>query len=54
MALAIIDNYEADIRNPDHREWLGVDLVAKGFCQGTIYQGAREFVERIARGEIDP
>ena len=36
-ALAIIENYQVDIR---HSERTGVNLVEKGFCQGVIYRDA--------------
>lgn len=34
-AIGIIENYQLDIR--DSRRRVGVDLLAKGFCQGVIY-----------------
>lgn len=51
VAIIVIESYEMDIRNS---EWTGVDLVAKGFCQGSIYVRARETIERIARGGSTP
>lgn len=42
-ALLIIQSYEMDIRNSD---WIGVDLIEKGFCQGKIYKEARKDVLR--------
>lgn len=36
-AIKIIESYQRDIRNS---EWTGVDLVEKGFCQGSIYKEA--------------
>jgi len=43
-AIRIIENYEIDIRNS---EWVGVDLVDKGFCQGSIYEKAIEDIKKI-------
>ncbi len=36
-AITIIEGYEMDIRNSER---IGVDLVAKGFCQGSVYHFA--------------
>ncbi len=43
-AIRVIESYQLDIRNS---EWVGVDLVAKGFCQGSIY---RDAVEELTGG----
>lgn len=37
-AINIIESYELDIRNS--KEVIGIDLIEKGFCQGTIYEYA--------------
>jgi len=39
-ALLIIHSYEADIRSR-------ADLVAEGFCQGSIYKSALGEIERL-------
>lgn len=48
FASLVISGYAMDIRNS---EWTGVDLVAKGFCQGRIYREAPQTIERIVKGE---
>lgn len=48
-AKSLIESYQLDIRAS---EWTGVNLVEKGFCQGTIYQDALETIGRIERGEL--
>lgn len=52
MALNVIRSYQMDIRGSG--EWLGVDLVEKGFCQGRIYLGAEAMIKRIVTGEFKP
>lgn len=44
FAKSVIENYQMDIRNS---EWVGIDLVAKGFCQGEIYLGAIDQINRM-------
>ena len=44
-ALMVIDSYEVDIRNSEH---LGIDLEAKGFCQGHLYREAQAVIRRKA------
>lgn len=44
-ALNVIESYEMDIRNS--QEIIGHDLVADGFCQGSIYTEARATIRRI-------
>ncbi len=44
FAVSVIQNYAMDIR---HSEWIGVDLVAKGFCQGRMYLGAEDQIKRM-------
>jgi hypothetical protein len=41
-ALSLIGNYRADIRDST---WTGVDLVAKGFCQGSMYRDAYHLIQ---------
>lgn len=47
-AMWTIESYQIDIRNS---QWLGVDLVSLGFCQGTIYTGALEKIFRLQKAE---
>ena len=37
-ALALIEQYQLDIRNAEST--IGLDLMAKGFCQGSYYKNA--------------
>jgi hypothetical protein len=50
-AVLIIDSYALDIR---HSAFLDVELVDVGFCQGSIYKGAHEAIDRIVAGESKP
>lgn len=50
FAVSVIQNYAMDIRNS---EWAGVDLVAKGFCQGSIYLGAEDQIVRMRQRRMD-
>jgi hypothetical protein len=53
-AKTVIENYEMDIRNSGRGDlaFVGVKLDEVGFCQGTIYTGALEIIDRIACGEL--
>ena len=66
-ALAIIEQYEFEIRNSVDDNILGIDLKAKGFCQGRLFTEAKAKIERlyndctiscptgtVIRGSIDP
>ena len=48
-AVSIIESYEMDIRNA--KDIIGIDLIEKGFCQGTIYKNAIKKIEKTERGE---
>ncbi len=48
-AVSIIDSYAMDIRN-----FVNVDLVDAGFCQGSVYTGVHEAIDRIVAGESKP
>jgi hypothetical protein len=47
-AVTIIESYEMDIRNSE--SVIGVDLAAKGFCQGEAYKAALATIRRKAEG----
>ncbi len=49
-AIMIIENYEMDIRDSS---WTGVDLVKKGFCQGSVYKEAISDIEKFKNGELE-
>jgi len=51
-AIAIIESYQSDIEDP---QTCGVDfdLVAAGFCQGRMYLGAVERINKVANGELE-
>jgi len=44
-ATSIIESYELDIRNSE--EVIDINLVDKGFCQGSIYKNALENINNI-------
>ena len=44
FAIAIIENYELDIKNS--RAEFGIDLVKRGFCQGVVYKNALKIIEQ--------
>ena len=50
-AVSIIDSYALDIRNC---EFVDLDLVDAGFCQGSVYTEAHEAIDRIVAGESKP
>lgn len=43
LALNIIESYQSDIRNS---QWTGVDLLDKGFCQGSMYLRTTEQLQQ--------
>lgn len=47
-AKLIIENYEMDIKNSD---WVGINLEAKGFCQGSAYKNALSVIEKLEKEE---
>ena len=49
-AKRIIESYELDLRHSHER--VGVDLVAQGFCQGTVYREALSTIHRLETGEL--
>lgn len=51
VAIGIIESYQMDIRNS---EWTGVDLEAKGFCQGTVYRLALYDIYKAAGWTMPP
>lgn len=44
FAILIIENYESDIKNC--KKEFGIDLVKKGFCQGTVYKNALRIIKQ--------
>lgn len=48
-AKLIIENYEMDIRSGD---WTGVNLVEKGFCQGSLYKKALETINKFTNSSM--
>ena len=51
-AIAIIENYQRDIQYPQDSGY-DFDLVAAGFCQGSMYLGAVERIKKVANGELE-
>ena len=51
-AKRIIEAYQFEIKTSVSREGIdvGVDLKAKGFCQGTIFLNAIDDIERLEKG----
>lgn len=49
LALSVIESYQLDIRNA--KETIGVDLVGKGFCQGTVYKEAEADIMAALKGK---
>ena len=47
-AIAVIKSYESSIKDS---KWTGVDLVAKGFCQGAVFTGALDLIQRLQDDE---
>ncbi len=43
-ALEIIEGYQLDIKNAE--ETIGINLIDKGFCQGTYYKQTADRIKR--------